>query len=252
MKVTILGCGTSGGVPRVGPNWGRCDPTEPKNRRRRGSILVEQGGTRLLVDTSPDLRMQLLDTGVDDIDAVVWTHEHADQTHGIDELRVIAVDRRKRIPAWADARTLENLRRRFGYCFERPAGSPYPPIFEAKEIRGPFDVGSVSVLPFDQDHGSTTSLGFRFGNIAYSNDVVALSDAAFEILGGVRVWIVDAMRHEPHPTHAHVDLALEWIGRVRPARAVLTNLHHTLDYNQLKAMLPAGVEPAFDGLEIEV
>lgn len=252
MKVTILGCGTSGGVPRVGPNWGQCDPGEPKNWRRRGSILVEDAGTRLLVDTSPDLRMQLLEASIGDIDAVVWSHEHADQTHGIDELRVIAVDRRKHIPAWADARTLENLRRRFGYCFERPAGSPYPPIFEAHEIHGPFHVGTITVKPFEQDHGNTTSLGFRFGDIAYSNDVVALSEDAFKALAGVRIWIVDGMRHEPHPTHAHIDLALEWIERVKPARAILTNLHHTLDYNRLKALLPAGVEPAFDGLRIEV
>ena len=251
MKVTILGCGTSGGVPRIGNEWGACDPHEPRNRRRRASILVEEGGTRLLVDTSPDLRLQLLDAGVSELDAVLYTHDHADHAHGIDELRVLLIRRRAPIPAYTDAGTYASLKRRFGYAFE-DGNRFYPPMLEAHEISGPFRAGAIDVVPFEQDHGGgQTSLGFRFGPIAYSTDVIALDDQAFEALEGVEIWIVDALRYRPHPTHINVAGALEWIARVKPRHAILTHMHIDLDYRTLKSELPPGVEPAYDGMVLE-
>lgn len=251
MKVTILGCGSSGGVPRIGNDWGACDPQEPRNRRRRCSILVEHGRSRLLVDTSPDLREQLLDAGVDRLDGVVYTHEHADQTHGIDDLRALFLRTGERLKILGDRRTLGVLRRRFDYIFEQIPNSGYPPIARFQEIDGAFSVGQIGVRPFRQAHGATESLGLRFGPIAYSSDVSDLPEESFEALAGVRVWIVDALRYRPHPSHAHLDLALEWIARVKPGRAVLTNLHVDLDYRTLMKELPEGVEPAFDGMVIE-
>ncbi|SLN54775.1 putative hydrolase [Oceanibacterium hippocampi] len=252
MRVTVLGCGTSGGVPRIGNDWGACDPNEPKNRRRRCSILVDgDDGTRVLIDTSPDLREQLLDAGVDRLDGVVWTHEHADQAHGIDELRVLALRQQSRLRAWSDARTIDVLSRRFDYCFVQPEGSWYPPIIDAHVIDGPFTVGDIRFIPIEQDHGTIPSHGFRIGDFAYSNDVVGLSDEAFEALEGVSTWMVDGMRYRPHSTHANIETALRWIERVGPARAIITNMHVDLDYATLKAELPAGVEPAYDGMVIE-
>lgn len=253
MRVTILGCGTSGGVPRVGGDWGACDPKEPKNRRRRCSILVEERGTKVLIDTSPDLREQMLDAEVKELDAVLWTHDHADQCHGIDDLRAYWLHARgKPVNAWSNQRTLDSLQQRFGYCFEQPPGSMYPPIIRPHLLDGPLGIGPLEFVPFEQDHGfGTVSLGFRFGPIGYSNDVVELSDAAFAVLEGVEVWIVDAMRYKPHPTHAHVQRTLGWIERLKPKRAVLTNMHIDLDYQTLRNELPAGVEPAYDGMVIE-
>ncbi len=218
MRVTILGCGTSGGVPRVGGKggtgeWGAADPADPRNRRRRCSILVQARGRTLLVDTSPDLRAQLLDAEVERVDAVLWTHEHADQVHGIDDLRPYAL-RQGAIEAWADRRTHEILLRRFRYCFEAEDHGFYNPIYRHREIDGPFEAAGVAVVPFRQDHGTTSSLGFRFGRIGYANDVVTLPEEAFDILAGIDVLIVDAMRFRPHPTHAHLDRALEWIERL--------------------------------------
>jgi len=251
MKITLLGSGSSGGVPRIGNEWGACDPTEPKNRRRRCSILVENDGTRVLIDTSPDIREQLLDAEVDHVDGVVWSHDHADQTHGLDELRVLAIRNRQRVPVWADAPTLASLKKKFSYCFEQPEGSWYPAILDAQMMDGPFAIGNIDIQPFEQDHGSMISQGFRFGPIGYSNDVVNLSDAAFETLAGVKIWIVDALRYTPHPTHVNVETALEWIERVKPERAVLTNMHVDLDYQTLRRELPAGVEPGYDGMVLE-
>jgi phosphoribosyl 1,2-cyclic phosphate phosphodiesterase len=252
MKVTILGCGTSGGVPRIGNAWGACDPNEPKNRRRRCSILVEEADTRVLIDTSPDIREQLLDANVDDLTGVVWTHEHADQCHGIDELRVLAIHNQRRVDVWSDYKTLSILKRRFDYCFEQLKGNPYPAILTDHLIEGPFDIGKINFIPFDQDHGSITSLGFRMGKIGYSNDLVNLDDEGFEILEGIDTWIVDAMRYKPHPTHVNLETTLKWIERLKPRRAVLTNMHVDLDYQTLVKELPEGVEPAYDGMEIEV
>ena len=255
MRVTILGCGTSGGVPRVGGSgglgdWGAADPNDPRNRRTRCSILVQDRGKTVLVDTSPDLRAQLLAARVERVDAVVWTHDHADQCHGIDDLRPY-VFRHGVIEAWADRRTLAILRRRFGYCFEAEEGGFYNPLYRANEIKGPFTAGTLPVIPIPLDHGTIPSLGFRFGPIAYANDVVALSDDSFDLMGGVEVLIVDAMRYRPHPTHAHLDLALDWIARLAPKRAFLTNLHIDMDYAELDKRTPAHVSPCHDGLVIE-
>lgn len=258
LKATILGCGSSGGVPRIGGGWGACDPNEPRNRRSRCSLLVEQAKTRVLVDTSPDLREQLLRAGAGTLDAVLYTHDHADQTHGIDDLRVIAGNMHRRIDAYMDARTAQTITSRFGYCFKTPPGSAYPPILNLKPL-APFvpvriDGGgdALEVLPFDQAHGDISSLGFRFGPLAYSSDVSDLPEASFEALRGVECWILDALRYRPHPTHIHVERALEWIARVGPKRAILTNLHTDLDYRTLARELPAGVEPAHDGMVIEL
>ena len=264
LVATILGSGSSAGVPRLGgPNgagdWGACDPTNPKNRRRRCSLLVQRGRTNVLVDTSPDLREQLLSACVAHLDGVLMTHPHADQTNGIDDLRPLMFLMKKRVDMYADRATLDHLKRQFGYCFATPKGSEYPPIITGHQIPEPFapfevrgEGGPVPALAFWQDHGAIASLGYRFGPIAYSSDVKELDDAAFSTLEGVKLWIVDALRYTPHPTHANVDTALAWIARVKPERAVLTNLHHEVDYEQLRAQLPEGVEPAYDGMTIEV
>ena len=264
LEVRILGCGSSGGVPRLGegsPNWGACDPKNPRNRRLRCSILVTQRGsggeTRVLVDTSPDLREQLLTAGVGKLDGVLITHDHADQLHGLDDLRVVTMNMKRRLDLWSDHHGLAGIRRKFAYCFQAPAGSDYPPILNAHEIAEPFaefDIpgagGPVAVSAFGQRHGRIRSLGFRFGPFAYSPDVDGLDEDAFAALAGVECWIVDALRHTPHPSHAHLARTLEWIARVKPKRAVLTNMHVDMDYESLKRELPPGVDPAFDGMVI--
>jgi phosphoribosyl 1,2-cyclic phosphate phosphodiesterase len=258
VEVTILGCGSSTGVPRTGlagPDWGACDPSNPRNRRSRCSVLVKADGVTMLIDTSPDLRAQMLAHPPGRIDAVLFTHDHADQIHGIDDLRAFAYHMRRRIPVFADKTTLSTLRERFGYCFQTPPGSGYPPILDAITIGEdltPFEVsgenGKVTVIPFAQTHGRIISLGFRIGGFAYSSDVSSLDEAAFSALEGVDCWVIDALRDEPHPTHSHVNQSLEWIARIRPRHAVLTNMHIDLDYNALSARLPNGVEAAYDGL----
>ncbi len=255
MRVTILGCGTSGGVPRPGGKgglgeWGAANPSEPRNRRRRCSILVQETGKTLVVDTSPDIRLQLLDARVERIDAVIWTHDHADQVHGIDDLRPYAL-RQGQIESWSDLRTFGILQRRFGYCFEAEDGGFYAPIYAHNLIEGPFQAAGVPVIPFLQDHGTVPSLGFRFGSIGYANDVVMLPEEAFVALAGVEVLIVDAMRYRPHGTHAHLKRALEWIERIRPKEAFLTNLHVDMDYAELDRVTPAHIHPCYDGLVIE-
>lgn len=268
LTLTILGCGSSGGVPRIGGAdgagfWGACDPANPKNRRRRCSVLVMRrstaGTTRVLVDTSPDMREQLLEARVSALDGVLITHDHADQLHGIDDLRMVAMHMRRRVDVYADAASFEGVLARFGYCFAQPHGSDYPPILDARQIGEPFADfaiggagGAIPVRAFHQGHGRIRSLGYRFGAIAYSSDVDALDDAAFAALDGVECWIVDALRYTPHPSHAHVARTLEWIARVAPKRAVLTNMHVDLDYATLAAELPPGVEPAYDGMTITV
>lgn len=256
MRVTILGCGTSGGVPRPGGKdglgeWGAADPQDPRNRRRRCSILVQDGGKTVLVDTSPDLRVQLLDARIERIDAVIWTHEHADQVHGIDDARPYAM-RHGPIEAWADRRTWGILQTRFGYCFANADGTFYNPIYRPNLIEGSFRAAGIEVLPFAQDHGFGPSLGLRFDRIAYANDVVSLSPEALRTMAGVEVLIVDAMRYRPHPTHANLDLALDWISQIGPARAYLTNLHVDMDYAELDRRTPANVHPCHDGLVIEI
>jgi phosphoribosyl 1,2-cyclic phosphate phosphodiesterase len=254
MRITMLGCGGSGGVPQVGGLWGACDPANPKNRRRRSSILVEAEGGRVLVDTSPDLREQLLDAAIDRLDGVLYTHGHADHLHGIDDLRGLNRVMRQAIPVWADQRTLATISERFGYVFRplQPGDGFYKPTLTPHEITGAFAVGGIEVLPFEQDHGFSKTQGFRFGPFAYSTDVVELDAAAFAALRGVGAWIVDCLRYEPHPTHSHLAKTLGWISRVGCARAVLTHMDPGFDYETLRTELPAGVEPGFDGLTIEL
>lgn len=253
MKITILGCGSSMGVPVVGnEGWGDCDPAEPKNRRTRVSILVEQGPTRLLVDTPPDLREQLLAARVDRVDAVLFTHGHADHLHGIDDLRAVNLVRGAKLDAYADATTMKTIQERFDYVFEPIKGDFfYKPTLVPNVIDGPFEIGGIRIQSFVQDHGFSKSLGYRFGRIAYSTDVVTLDEQAFEILAGVELWIVDAFRLKPHATHTHLARTLEWIERVKPKRAVLTHMSPAMDYHRVKAMVPAHVEPAYDGMVIE-
>jgi phosphoribosyl 1,2-cyclic phosphate phosphodiesterase len=261
LAFTILGCGSSGGVPRPGTGWGACDPTNPKNRRRRCALLVERksagGITRVLVDTGPDLREQLLDAQVDWLDGVLYTHEHADHTHGIDDLRGLFLKRRRRIDVYAHDATSRMLMTRFGYCFAQPAGSEYPPILTMHGLQPgqPLTIdgqgGPITALPFSQEHGDIPSLGFRFGHVAYSSDLHDMPDASAAALAGLGVWIVDALRHMPHPSHFSVADALAWIERIKPARAILTNMHTDLDYEALRVSLPAGVEPAYDGMRVE-
>jgi len=262
LKFTILGCGSSGGVPRPALGWGDCNPNNPKNRRRRTSLLIERrnasGVTRVLVDTSPDLREQLLDAEVDWVDAVLFTHEHADHTHGIDDLRGLFIHRRKRVPVYLTEHVSQLMHQRFGYCFAAPPGSEYPPMVRENRIAAgePVTVegagGSITALPILQDHGDIASLGFRFGGLAYSCDLIRLPPDSFAALGGLEVWIVDALRYKPHPSHLSVDETVALIERLKPKRAILTNLHTDLDYDELRSRLPHNVEPAFDMLSVEL
>ncbi|MEY4983409.1 MAG: hypothetical protein RIR62_1675 [Pseudomonadota bacterium] len=258
LRFTILGCGSSGGVPRLGGEWGDCDPANPRNRRRRCSMLVEREGasgvTRVLIDTSPDMRDQLLEAGVGVLDAVVYTHSHADHVHGIDDLRQIVFNLNRRLPVWADGPTQEALMSRFGYAFVQPEGSPYPPILSMHTIDGPVTVegagGPVTLVPFEADHGSMDTLGFRIGPLAYLPDAVAIPEASWPVLDNLDCWVVDALRRRPHPTHAHLEMTLGWIARARPARAVITNMHIDLDHATLEAELPPHIRPAHDGMVI--
>ncbi len=260
LKFTILGCGSSGGVPRPALGWGACDPNNPKNCRRRTSLLVERHGpggvTRVLVDTSPDLREQLLDAEVDWLDGVLYTHEHADHTHGIDDLRALFMKQRRPIDVYLDEDTAKMMHTRFGYCFKAPAGSEYPPIVSDHRLTAGQPVtiagkgGPITALPVLQEHGDTASLGFRFGNLAYSCDLGGLPPASAAALANLDVWIVDALRYRPHPSHFSLADALEWIKRLQPRRAILTNLHADLDYEAVRKAVPPHVEPAFDGMTL--
>lgn len=254
MRVTVLGCGSSTGVPMIGPDWGACDPTNPKNRRRRASIVVETETVRILVDTPPEIREQLLDNGVGDLDAALFTHAHADHCHGIDDLRALNYRKNSVFDVYGDKATLDELATRFAYAFAPPRAdmiwfrpSFAPNVLEAGKR---FRIGDLDVLPFAQRHGHVDTLGFRFGAFAYSTDVNGLDDEAFELLGGIDTWLVDAARYRKTHGHAWVDLTLEWIERVKPRRAVLTHMSEELDYQRLSDELPDGVEPAYDGMQI--
>ncbi|MDP7241886.1 MAG: MBL fold metallo-hydrolase [Rhodospirillales bacterium] len=256
MRVTILGSGSATGTPAVGRGWGQCDPDNPRNRRLRPSILVEDGPTAILVDTSPDLRQQLLNADVSRLDALLYTHYHADHVHGIDDLRPINRAMEAPLDVYADAETMAVVRERFGYVFEplaEGAETYYKPTLVPRdlEIGKTIAIGGIEIIPFEQDHGFCTSIGFRFGPIAYSTDLTVLDEVAFGVLEGVEVWIIGTLTDRPHPTHAHVDKALAWIDRIKPQRAILTHLSTGLDYGALAQRLPPGVEPAYDGLIIE-
>lgn len=254
MKVRILGCGTSSGVPRVGNDWGACNPNEPKNRRRRVSIVVEHEGTRILVDTGPDLREQLLDADISDVTAVVWTHDHADHCHGIDDLRQLFHARGEPVNGYARPETLETLLARFAYIFEGRGG--YPPVAAANPLLDEIEIGSIRIRAVDQPHGGVLSAGLRFDaggrSLVYATDFHHLTREMLELYRNTNLWIVDALRRHPHPSHGHLSQVLGWIDVVRPERSILTHMDHSMDYAGLLAELPAGVEPGFDGLEISL
>lgn len=270
LEFVILGCGSSGGVPRADGNFGVCDPEDPRNWRTRCSMLVrrplaQQAGegagegpgaeTTVVVDASPEFRQQTAAARARRLDALLLTHDHADQSHGIDDIRAFALNQRARIPCWMDDATRTSMQHRFGYIFR--AEGLYPAIADLKAIPPhgqPWQVdgpsGPIPVVTFDQDHGGIRSVGYRFGGVAYSSDVVDLPEEAFDALQDLDLWIVDALRYTPHPTHAHVDKALAWIERVKPRRAILTNMHIDLDFKELSGRLPAGVEAAYDGMTL--
>lgn len=254
MKLTILGCGTSAGVPRIGNDWGDCDPKEPKNRRSRVSIIVESETTRILVDTSPDLRNQFLDNDIDIVDAVIWTHDHADHCHGIDDLRAVFHKTRKPIPAYARPFTLNSLKNRFSYAFD--GHRYYPSICDGHQLDDEVQIGDITVKTVDQPHGSITSAGLRFENdgksICYATDFGKVTDAMCNLFLGSDVFVVDALREEPHPTHAHLQLTLDFIATTKSRINLLTHMDKSMDYNDLRAKLTNGIEPAYDGYQISI
>lgn len=257
IRVTILGCGPSGGVPLIGCDCAVCNSADPKNRRSRSSIAIASADTAILIDASPDLREQLLRAKLRRFDAVVFTHAHADHVHGLDELRSINYLTNKVLPAFGDEATLADIKARFGYAFEgaKPIGGFwYQPSLDPRPIDGPFRVGALTLRPFVQGHGlyRQSTLGFRIGTFAYSTDVKDMPEESFWALEGVKVWVVDCLSAKPNPAHSHLDQTLAWIARVKPERAILTHMNHSLEYEALKRLLPAGVEPAYDGMVIEV
>ena len=261
LTLTILGCGSSAGVPRPALGWGACDPTNPKNRRRRCSLLVERtshhGTTRILIDTSPDLREQLISTDVDHIDAVFLTHEHADQTHGMDDLRPVVMHMRKRIPVYFNQSTAKDIMARFSYCFIAPEGSDYPPILVRHSIEaGGSQViigkgGEVTMTAFLVQHGNIPALGYRVGNAAYTPDLNDIPRESWGALEDLDLWIVDGLRYTQHVSHFSINDALSWIERFKPKRAVITNMTADVDYEVIRQTLPTGVVPAYDGLRLE-
>lgn len=260
IRVTVLGCGSSPGVPRPNGDWGRCDPDNPKNRRLRASILVEQitnnGRTSVVVDTGPDFRAQMLAADVGQLDAVVYTHAHADHVHGIDDLRTFVLSQGEMLPIYADEPTSARIHEAFGYCFERPAGSAYPPILLDNRIEAGenFSVkgqgGDLVFEPLLQQHGSIHSLGFRIGDFAYCPDVSAFPESTVERLTGLDVLIIDALQYREHPSHLSLAQSLSVIERLVPKRAFLTHMHIPLDYQTVLAETPDNVAPAHDGLVI--
>jgi phosphoribosyl 1,2-cyclic phosphate phosphodiesterase len=262
LKFTILGCGSSPGVPRIGGDWGACDPQNPKNRRRRASLLIEQfqgdGKTTVVVDTGPDFREQMLSANVGWADGVLYTHGHADHIHGIDDLRSFVINRHHLVNIYCDDFTSERLYEGFGYCFKSPEGSQYPPILRENRIAAgqSFEVsgegGNIEILPYKQQHGSIHSLGFRMGNFAYSSDISDMLDETIPLLQGLDVWVLDALQYREHSSHFSVEQALFWVDKIKPKRAIFTHMHTPLDYDTLKSELPGHIEPAYDGMVIEV
>ncbi|WAJ30917.1 MBL fold metallo-hydrolase [Antarcticirhabdus aurantiaca] len=261
LRLTILGCASSPGVPRIGGDWGACDPTNPKNRRRRSSALVERigprGTTRVNIDCGPDFREQMLSADVPMLDAVVLTHQHADHIHGLDDLRGFALIKRGLVPVYCNDDTYERVLEGFRYCFQTPPGSDYPPIVERRRIVAgetfsiDGDGGRIDILPFEQQHGSIVSLGFRIGALAYCSDVSDFPPGAQQAIRGARHIVVDALQYRPHPSHLSLDQAVDWIARLGVPEATLTHMHTPLDYETVSRLLPDHIRPAFDGLTIE-
>ncbi len=254
MKIIVLGCGASSGVPMIGCTCEICTSPNPKNKRTRASVYIKSGDDHILIDTSPDLRFQALEQHVIRLDAILYTHAHADHHHGIDDVRSFNHLANKALPIYSDAETITSIRNRFDYCFQEPKPEYgwFRPVLIPHEITfgKPFFVGKTEIIPFEQHHGRLPSIGFRVGNFAYSTDVRKLPESSFAILEGITHWVVDCLRSDPAPTHAHLAQTLEWIARVKPAHAYLTHMGHHLEYEALKKSLPAGVEPAYDGLSI--
>jgi len=260
--LTILGCGSSAGVPRPALGWGACDPANPKNRRRRCSLMAERkseaGVTRVIIDTSPDLREQLIDANVDHLDAVFLTHQHADQTHGIDDLRSVVMHQRQRIPVYLNESTAEDILLRFSYCFVSPPGSDYPAILDRCEIeagesrtiegRG----GPIKLSAFIVQHGNITALGYRIGDAVYTPDLSDIPPESWPQLEDLDLWIIDGLRYHAHPSHFSVSDALNWIDRFKPRRAIITNMHSDIDFEVLRQSLPPNVAPAFDGMQLRI
>jgi len=261
MKITMLGTGSATGVPMVSAGWGKCDPLNPKNRRLRSSILIEHGETAVLVDTGPDLREQMLSAQIKRLDGVIYTHGHADHTHGIDEIREVNRAMRSSIPAWGPEDCLADLSRRFTYVFEgyenisAPETIIYKPWLVPHILKcpdpAPFTIGEISFIPIEQDHGGSLSLGFRFGDTAYSTDLIHMDEKAFSILEGVKTWIVGCVMERPHYTHANLETVLGWVERLKPDRTIITHMGIGFDYQVLKDQLPDGVVPGYDGMIIE-
>ena len=255
----ILGCGSSGGVPRLGGVWGACDPKNPKNDRQRCSLLItrqtENGKTSVLIDTTPDMRRQLLNAKVDNLDAVLYTHDHADHVHGLDDLRMLVLRNRKRLQVWADKQVQKALNERFSYAFTQPQGSPYPPILDMNDLMGNVSItgdgGTIDKVPFYVKHGGINALGFRINNFAYLPDVSEIPEKSWKLLDNLDCWVVDALRYTPHPSHSHLSQTLEWIDRANPKRAIITNMHIDLDYETVCKETPERVTAAYDGMQIQ-
>ncbi|MDB9762622.1 MBL fold metallo-hydrolase [Alphaproteobacteria bacterium] len=254
IEVTILGCGSSGGVPLIGNIWGPCDPNDSRNIRRRVSILVKKNKKAFLVDTSPDLRMQMLDANIKDVDAVLYTHSHADHVHGIDDLRAFCWQRKdnKPLPIYSDQYTIDQITKRFDYAFENKYGPAVPSLAANTISIGNNTIQGVNVEAIKQVHGKGFSLGYRFDNVAYSTDVNNLPEESMDQLKNLDLWIVDCVRYEPHYSHSHFDQTISWIKQLKPKKAILTHMGHWLDYNELKNKCPDNVEPGIDGMVIKV
>lgn len=251
MRIIVLGCGSSGGVPLVTGFWGKCDPNNPKNKRRRSSILIQTEGKNILIDAGPDLREQLLDAKIRSIDAVIFTHSHSDHTRGLDELRHFFLETSKKIPIYGDKVTIDYLKNAYNYAFEQQDKN-YPPFLEPYEFNEVFQLGTIQVKTLIQKHGASISWGIRIGNFAYSTDFNFICDKSLEHLQGLTCWIVDCLRIAPHPTHSHLDYTLSLIKKITPTQSILTHMNQDFDYNEAKNLLPTGICPAFDGMVIKI
>ncbi len=255
-----MGCGSSGGVPRLGNHWGNCDPSNKRNKRSRCSLLVQRfnalgNSTNVLIDTGPDMRMQLITASIGTLDGVVYTHSHADHVNGIDDLRMIAINRKERVPVWADGITRQRLVKSFDYVFKQLSGSKYPPILTLNPIEDLTVImgrgGKVSLRALPVNHGEIDALGFRVGDFAYIPDVLEIYEDTWPLLSNLTCLVIDALRYSPHPSHTHLEKTIEWIKKLRPKRAILTNMNTDLDYDRVNKETPENISPAYDGLTIE-